>query len=133
MGKRRDRVIRYLMVFLTSTFSAMSPSAAGDQRPTTIAYDNVYRASPEVDLSVEHDASTRSFASSLPASVRASANPLARHRLGPGSEVIGWRTGERWYFGRHRSDKSQVGFVWQRDPRETVIISHQGIHWTKRF
>lgn len=58
---------------------------------------------------------------------------VSRYRIGHKSEVIGWRASERWYFGRHRADGSNVGFVFQKHRNESVSIGHKGIRWQRRF
>ena len=58
---------------------------------------------------------------------------IERHRLGGDVKVIGWKTGERAYFGRTRvAGKYALGFVFGND--KTVYgITHRGIRVTRYF
>lgn len=58
---------------------------------------------------------------------------VRKFRLEDGdSKVVGWRLGQRWYFGRWKGDDKGVGFVWQGESTQ-VSITDAGINWRRRI
>lgn len=124
-----------LVIVITVAALIGSYSAAADTAADTAEIDEVTIERPLV--AVDESAMARPSMEHSPGGHRVTRKKIvfgiSRYQIGHKSNLIGWRMSERWYFGRHRADRSNVGFVWQKQANESVSIGHKGIRWVRMF
>lgn len=58
---------------------------------------------------------------------------VQHYSLDAHTEVLGWQVASRWYVGRQRGEDSGLTLVWQRDQRDQMSLSKDGIRFSRRF
>lgn len=58
---------------------------------------------------------------------------IHRFHLDAHTEVLGWQVANRWYVGRQRGEDSGLTLVWQRDGRDQLSLSRDGLRVSRRF